>query len=91
MLHGTCLSEALQAWYDNLAINTNKSDDKDDVDEFGGPDGNGEDGRDLDLDDEDNNNNHNGSPHPVDGPPIFSEVDLTHKKGAYSLAREDPL
>ena len=73
MLLGTCLGEAL---HDVLGVD---ADDVDDPDEFSGPDGNGEDGRDLDLDD--GNDEDDGSPGPVDGPPVFSEVILAQKKG----------
>lgn len=75
MLHGTCQGEAL---YNSLGINANASD-SDSADNLGGPDGNGEGGNDLDLDDVDSGDD--GSPGPVDGPPIFSEVVLAQKKG----------
>jgi hypothetical protein len=81
MLHGTCLGEAIRLWKKEAGIEDFS--DPGDEDGFGGPDGNGESGRDLDLDygsDEDD-----GSPGPVDGPPIFSEVVLAHKKGISNL------
>ena len=77
MLEGTCLGEALR--HHNLAINGDNNG-NDDVDEFGGPDGNGEVGDDLDLDHDDNEDD--GSPGPVDGPSGFSEVVLAQKKGS---------
>ena len=77
MLHGTCLGEAL---HDGPGVNVGDQGDLDGSnDEFSGPDGNGESGCDLDLDHDDNEDN--GSPGPVDGPPIFSEVILAHRKG----------
>ena len=92
MLQGSCLGEALQLWRQTLGTDASDSDYNDDDeddnnenDEFGGPDGNGEEGGDLDLDDNDDNDNDNdeddGSPGPVDGPPVFSEVVLAQKKG----------
>lgn len=102
MLHGTCLGEALQTFYNNLSIDIrDELDDPDTLDEFDGPDGNGEDGYDLGLDDgddsdsngenggDDNGDDHDdGSPGPVDGPPIFSEVILAQKKGTHLLPHE---
>ena len=80
MLRGTCLGEALQALQCDLGPEVG---DLDDDDELTGPDGNGEDGCDLDLDlDGDNDNSgDDGSPGPVDGPSVFSEVVLAHKRG----------
>jgi hypothetical protein len=75
MLQGTCLGQALQLWHRNLGLDSSD----DDEDELGGPDGNGEDGSDLDLDDSDDEDD--GSPGPVDGPPVFSEVALAQKSG----------
>ena len=84
MLRGTCLGNALQSLRDAAsaeAINSSS-----DEDEPGGPDGNGEGGHDLDLDRDDNDDdNDNGSPGPVDGPTIFSEVVLALKRGTDSL------
>lgn len=76
MLRGTCLGEALQELGRNLSPNISDSDDED---EFSGPDGNGEDGSDLDTEHEEGEDD--GAPGPVDGPPVFSEVVLAHKKG----------
>ena len=79
MLHDTCLGETIQLWGAEVDVG-----DPDDEDELGGPDGNGESGRDLDLDPHDDDNHDNGnnsSPSPVDGPPIFSEVSLAQRKG----------
>lgn len=58
MLHGTCLGEALQALYKDLGVDVG---DLDDLDEFGGPDGNGEDGHDLGLDNGDGDGNDSDS------------------------------
>lgn len=77
MLHGTCLGEALQLWRQDL--DTEAEDSSDDEDEFGGPDGNGEDGCDLDLDDEDDEDN--TPPGPVEGPLVLSEVVLSPRRG----------
>ena len=77
MLQGTCLGEALRLW-DQLLDQDTSSDDA--VDEFSGPDGNGEPGSDLDI--EDSGDNDDGSPGPVDGPSVLSEVLLAHKKGS---------
>ena len=77
MLHGTCLGEALSNSL-GISLGINASD-LDNPDEFSGPDGNGEGGQDLDLDD--SNEEDSGSPGPVDGPPVFSEVILAQKKG----------
>jgi len=73
MLKGTCLGEALRLWHHEHGIDV-----RDDENEFGGPDGNGEDGCDLDLD---GDNEGDGPPGPVDGPPVFSEVVLVSKRG----------
>ena len=54
-------------------------DDDEDDNEFGGPDGNRESGSDLDVNCD--NDEDDGSPGPVDGPSIFSEVVLAQKKG----------
>jgi len=78
MLQGTCLGEALKLWSHDLGSDVSDDDD-DSNDEYGGPDGNGEGGSDLDIDHNDNGDN--GSPGPVDGPPIFSEVVLAQKRG----------
>ena len=75
MLQGTCLGEALRLHGKDLDGSVSN----DGTNEFSGPDGNGEDGSDLDI--EDNNNEDNGSPGPVDGPPVLSEVSLAQKKG----------
>ena len=76
MLQGTCLGEALQllsrALDSNIMSNNNDN-------EQNGPDGNGEGGADLDI--EHNGDEENGSPGPVDGPPILSEVILAQKRG----------
>ena len=80
MLQGTCLGEALQL-RDQL-LNQDASSD-DDVDEFSGPDGNGEDGSDLDI--EQSGDDDSGSPGPVDGPSVLSEVFLAHKKGLNTI------
>jgi hypothetical protein len=77
MLHGTCLGEALRLWHLNNTTAAGES--SDDEDESSGPDGNGEDGRDLGLDNEDDEDN--TPPGPVDGPANFSEVALALKKG----------
>ena len=82
MLQGTCLGEVLRSLQDSLA--TEASGALSDEDEPSGPDGNGEDGYDLDLDYEDNEDN--GSPGPVDGPPIFSEVVLVLRRGKSFLS-----
>ena len=74
MLQGTCLGEALKLWHDDLSGNTSDDDDS----ESRGPDGNGEGGSDLDIDDDDDDD---GSPGPVDGPPVLSEVVLAQTKG----------
>ena len=79
MLKGTCLGEALRLWHDEHGIDVGD----DDSDEFGGPDGNGEDGCDLDLD---GDNEGDGPPGPVDDPLVFSEVVLASKKGIGSCA-----
>ena len=79
MLQGTCLGEALQLWHHDHSDDT--SDDGNDSDEDGGPNGNGEGGADLDIDDDDNEDDNDGSPGPVDGPPILSEVTLARKRG----------
>jgi len=76
MLHGTCLGEAVEALRRELNADISNSNDSN---ESGGPDGNGEHGSDLDL--EDDRDGDDGSPGPVDGPPIFSEVVLANKKG----------
>ena len=76
MLHGTCLGEAVEALRRELNADVSDSNDSD---ESSGPDGNDEHGSDLDL--EDNYDGDDGSPGPVDGPPIFSEVVLANKKG----------
>ncbi|KAF9790606.1 hypothetical protein BJ322DRAFT_1104263 [Thelephora terrestris] len=76
MLRGTCLGDALQKL--RQTVDAESVSDSDDEDEFSGPDGNGEAGSDLDLDHVDNEDD--GSPGPVDGPSIFSEVILAHKK-----------
>ena len=79
MLGGTCLGEALQLWHRERGVDGGgDDDDDDDDDEFGGPDGNGETGGDLDLDHDDDEDD---GPGPVDGPSVFSEVALAHKKG----------
>jgi hypothetical protein len=80
MLHGTCLGEALHNSLSTDASNPN------DPDEFSSPDGNGEGGYDLDLDNDEGEDN--GSPGPVDGPPIFSEVILAQKKGSFNACSE---
>lgn len=85
MLHGSCLGEALQALQRELSIESVS--DSDDEDELGGPDGNGETGGDLDLNDNNNDDNDNGSPGPVDGPPVLSEVALAQKRGKDILPR----
>lgn len=96
MLHGTCLAEALQLWRPDLDSDMGDND-ADDVDEFSGPDGNGEDGNDLGIDldgdnndnndnDIDNDNDNDGAPGPVDGPSILSEVVLARKRGNYLLS-----
>jgi len=77
MLEGTCLGEVLQLWDRDLGIDT--GDGNDDGNESSGPDGNGEAGGDLDLDHSDDEDD--GSPGPVDGPSIFSEVTLAQKRG----------
>lgn len=78
MLQGTCLGEALRLWRHNPSSDT----DNDNDDRESGPDGNGEVGGDLDIDDDDDDNDGNdGSPGPVDGPSILSEVVLALKKG----------
>jgi hypothetical protein len=74
MLRGTCLGEALRLRRQELGTETS-----DDEDESGGPDGNGEEGRDLDLDDEGDDDD--TAPGPVDGPAIFSEVSLALRRG----------
>ena len=77
MLQGSCLGEALRLWRGDLGTDV---DDSDDEDEFtSGPDGNGEGGSDLDLDLDDDEDD--GSPGPVDGPSLFSEVTLAQRKG----------
>lgn len=78
MLQGTCLGEALQLLRSDLDTGASE-DDEDEPDEFSGPDGNGEHGADLDLDH--GGDDDNGSPGPVDGPSVFSEVTLAQKKG----------
>ena len=77
MLQGTCLGEALRL-RDQLLDQDTSSDDA--VDEFSGPDGNGEPSSDLDI--EDSGDDNDGSPGPVDGPSVLSEVLLAHKKGS---------
>ena len=77
MLQGTCLGEALQLSYHNPDNRNNNHND-----EFSGPDGNGESGNDLDVGDSDNEDD--GSPGPVDGLSILSEVVLAQKKGLFS-------
>jgi len=82
MLQGTCLGEALELWNRNLGSDGSDDDDNGNNDGdggYGGPDGNGEGGSDLDIDHD--NNEDDGSPGPVDGPPIFSEVVLARTKG----------
>ena len=81
MLQGTCLGEALRLKHPNLSSGENDND----KDEFSGPDGNGEDCNDLDIDDDDDDDDNDGSPGPVDGPSILSEVVLAQKRGADSL------
>lgn len=98
MLRGTCLGEALQTYQQNLSPRPGLTSNLDEDNKLTGPDGNGEDGRDLDLDDNNNNNGENdnggdggndsnaggdGSPGPADGPPVFSEVVLAHKRGMF--------
>ena len=78
MLRGTCLGEAIRLWKEEAG-----TEGVDDLDDTGGPDGNGESGLDLDLDHD--NNEDDGSPGPIDGPPIFSEVVLAQKKGSASV------
>jgi hypothetical protein len=78
MLHGTCLGEAILLWKGSEA-GRGDAGGIDDEDSTSGPDGNGDNGRDLDLDFD--NEEDDGSPGPVDGPPIFSEVSLAQKKG----------
>ena len=51
-------------------------------DEFSGPDGNGESGNNLNVGDNDNEDD--GSPGPVNGLSILSEVVLAQKKGLFS-------
>ena len=75
MLRGTCLGEALKLSHCDPDGHMNDNDDN----EFGGPDGNGESGNDLDVDSDDDEDD--GSPGPVDGPSILSEVILAQKKG----------
>lgn len=75
MLHGTCLGEALKALGHHPGPDVHDSDEED---EFSGPDGNGESGDDLDLEHEEGEDD--GSPGPVDGPPILSEVVLAQKR-----------
>ena len=58
-------------------------DNEDDNNGLSGPDGNGESGHDLDLNN--NNKKDDGLPSPVDAPPIFSEVVVTHRKGVRPL------
>lgn len=77
MLQGTCLGEALKLSYHNPDNRNNNHND-----EFSGPDGNGESGNDLDVGDSDNEDD--GSPGPVDGLSILSEVVLAQKKGLFS-------
>jgi hypothetical protein len=79
MLQGTCLGEALRALQAELSTDVSESEDED---ESGGPDGNGEAGGDVDLEENDEDN---GSPGPVDGPPVFSEVILAYRKGSFSI------
>lgn len=76
MLRGTCLGDAIRLR--RAEVNPEDVGDSDDEDEFSGLDGNGESGCDLDLDQPEEDI---GSPGPVDGPPIFSEVALAHRKG----------
>ena len=106
MLRGTCLGEALRLWHQGL--DAGDSSDDDNEDKTSGPDGNGEDGRDLDLDNDGNNDdldldddgirdldlNEDGNgndgddipPGPVDGPSIFSEVNLALRRGFVYLS-----
>jgi len=90
MLEGTCLGETLQTLIrelgsnvtsDNNNNNNNNNNEQNgpDGNGEGGPDGNGEGGADLDIGH--NGDEDNGSPGPVDGPPILSEVILAHKRG----------
>ena len=72
-----CLGEALQLWHQRLGV---EASDPHNDNEFGGADGNGEDGRDLDLN-EDGNDVDKIPPSPVDGPPIFNEVTLALTRG----------
>lgn len=78
MLQGTCLGETLKLLCRDSEMNDNDDDNDDCNDEFAGPDGNGESGDDLDIDRE---NDDDGSPGPVDGPSVLSEVVLALKKG----------
>ena len=81
MLHGTCLSKALQSLHQGLS--SPDLDNKDGFNELGNnKDGGWNPGHDLGLDNEDNEDD---LPGPVDGPPIFSEVTLALRRGlAYS-------
>ena len=85
MLHGTCLGEALQSWHQDFDSDpgdggsSGSDDDGGANDECSGPNGNGEGGHDLDMDQDEDDND--GSPGPVDGPSILSEVVLALKKG----------
>ena len=79
MLHGTCLGEALQLWHQGLEA----SDSSEDVEvDSSGPDSNREDSCDVNLNGEVNEDD--VPPGPVDGPPIFSEVALTLRRGLIS-------
>ena len=73
-----CLGEAIQELHRKLGADG--SSDLSDEDETDGLDGNGEPSGDLDLE---HNDEDNGAPGPVDGPGIFSEVVLAHKKGIH--------
>ena len=87
MLQGTCLGEALRLWH--YGVGGDAGDDGDngeDGDEYSGPDGNGEGGGDLDIDHADDEDD--GSPGPVDGPPILSEVTLAQKRGTGPLSMD---
>ena len=79
MLQGTCLGEAIRLQYPNLNNDANGNH----GDEFGGPDGNGEDGSDLNINQDDSEDD--GSPGPVDGPSTLSEVVLAQKKGSRAV------
>ena len=85
MLQGTCLGEALELWSHDLGSDGSDDDDDDGNNNgnggYSGPDGNGEGGTDLDIDIDHDDDEDDGSPGPVNGPPIFSEVVLARKKG----------